>query len=224
MKKKCFFLLVGLILFISCKEYRKEETIAYQTNFYFQSPQPVDDSELNNFPVKYRGAYIEGEDTMYVDKKAIYYTIYRLDTITKIEFDSLKSIAEYKDEKLIFKLNDYIQEYTVKDKGNLLYLSSKHNDTVFALSPDHKAKRINGDLVLSYKDSIFWRSSMLSIQKDSLVWKYLSTPDDYLKIKPFVKDISIDKDTTLVHLKPTRKEFKKLLGLKTSQRSYKKIK
>jgi hypothetical protein len=93
--KKCILSSVIVLSFVGCKESRIEH-IVYDTNFYFDSPQPVNDSELDNFPVKYRGAYSAGEDTMYIDKKAIYYSRYSLDTITKIELDSLKGIAEYK--------------------------------------------------------------------------------------------------------------------------------
>lgn len=211
-----------MLFFIRCKEHRVEEI--YYTSFYFGSPQPVNDSELSNFPIRYRGIYSKGEDTMYIDKKAIYYSMYRLDTINKTQLDSLGESLEYRGDKLIIKFDDYVQEYTVKDKGGLLYLSSRHRDTLFALSPQHKAKRINGSIVISYKDSTFWRSNIFSLQSDSLVWKYFATPDDYATIKPYIKDIRTNIDTTVIHLKPTRKEFSKLLGLKISEKKYKKIK
>jgi hypothetical protein len=58
-----------------------------------------------------------------------------------------------------------------------------------------------------------------------LNWKHISTPKDYIALMPIVKKMSRNADTTIVHLQPTRKEFRKMLELKKLgwQKIYKKI-
>jgi hypothetical protein len=69
-------------------------------------------------------------------------------------------------------------------------------------------------LILNTKDSIFWKVRLLTVKGDSLHIRYLSEKDEYGKLQALVKDIKSNSDTTLVQLRPTRREFKKITKLK----------
>jgi len=220
--KKFIIAVVSLVLF-SCKEHKIEEVSTY---FYFDSPQPVNDSELNSFPPKFRGVYAYKDMQMHIEKKFIYNSYREELKVAKTTLDSMKDIITYKEgNRVVIKAGKYIEEYNMKDEGDSLYLYRWRNDTVFRFSPTQKAKRVNGQLVLSTKDSIYWQVRMLSIKKDTLSWKYFTSIHDYIALKPIVKDMSINADTTQVHIKPTRKEFTKILLLDSlATTKYRKVK
>ena len=221
--KKIIIAIISLILF-SCKETKTEEMVS--AYFYFDSPQPVNDSELSSFPTKFRGVYVYEDMQMHIEKEFIYNGYREEWKVAKTTLDSMKDIITYKEgNRVVIKEGKYLVEYKMKDEGDSLYLYRWRNDTVFRFSPTQKAKRVNGQLVLSTKDSIYWQVRMLSIKKDTLNWKYLTSSQDYIALKPIVKNMSINADTSQVYMKPTRKEFTKILLLDSlTVTKYKKIK
>ena len=52
-----------MLLFFSCKE-RAAHPIG--NTYYYQEPQPINDSELNSIPNKYLGLYVN-EDSIYLN-------------------------------------------------------------------------------------------------------------------------------------------------------------
>ncbi|WP_417352182.1 hypothetical protein [Flavobacterium alkalisoli] len=210
--KKITFLFFTIILIISCKESAMHEL--YGVEFYFKDAQPVMDSELNSFPLKFRGVYkITGQERdLCIADKYIYYEYLIKGSINKSELSSLKDSVVYSDGKLILVENGLKTVYEAKQKGDTIYFSTMIRDTVFGISENDKLKHIKGSLVLNKKDSVYWNVRMLSTQKDTLIWSYFSDKEDCKMLKPIVKDITINKDTTKVFLQPTRREFVKLLS------------
>lgn len=219
-------IIITVVLFAlwSCKETIVEEDGG--TTFYFDSPQPANDFELSSFPLKFRGVYIIGDTELHIDKKDIYYAYLEDGKFAKAEMDSLKSGGIiYEKNELILKEGKHTIVYNTKEEKDSIYFFRRRNDTIFKLSSTQKAKRINGQLILSTKDSVFWDVKMLTIEKDSLRWTYLTYKEDYLALKPIVKKMSINVDTTIVHLWPTRKELGKIMQLETlKSNKYKRIK
>jgi hypothetical protein len=206
--KKLTYVFLSLIVFTSCKE-----RVATESIVYFDTPQPVNDSELKSFPSKFLGQYVDEHNNTLVilDDLIVMESLYT-NAIHKSELDSIKEPYSLKNGKLILHKSN--QVYTVTEHKDSIYLSQISKDTLFAFSPSQKAKRINGHVVLNYKDSTFWNINLLSIEKDSLRWKYIGNKSDYTNLKQVVKDIEASDDTTFIHVRPNRKEFKKMLALK----------
>lgn len=214
MKKYLFLGLIGLVLY-SCKETAKGET-----EFYFDNPQPINDSELNSIPSKFIGEYSNGENEVLIVSQAAIYKQFNA-VYPKAMIDSL---GTFKNGKI--KANDTHEIFDAKIIGDSVYISGILGDTIFKFSPTQKAKRINGDLVISHKDSLFWKTNIITLRKDSLKIKFLSDREDYSQIKPLVKSIKINEDTTVVRINPTRREFGRILKIKKFgwEQGYKKVK
>ena len=209
--KRCLVLCAMLIvlLFCGCKESGWEYI---PIDFYFDVAQPANDSELSEMPAKFKGRYLMGDSTLVITDKEVVSEYTLKSTHSKdILKDSVKEKFSYKNGKF------YAQglTYDVVEKNDSIYLSTIVKDTFFKFDKNHAAKRIKGQVVLNRKDSIFWKMNILSFENDSLKWRHLSSKNDYVKLKPYVKDIVANADTTVVHLKPTPAEFKKILAIKT---------
>lgn len=206
-------IIIVIFSFLSCNKEIADGPI--ETYFYFESPQPVNDSELSSLPSKFRGKYFIDDIELTITDKEIYHTYFEDGKISKSSLDSLKNIIEYKNNKLIWLDDNEKLVYDTEEEKDSIYYFRKRLDTVFSFSERQKAKRINGQLVLSTRDSVFWNVKILSLEKDSLKWKYFCCKTDYELLKPMVKDITINTDTSIVNIKPVRREFAKILSLKS---------
>jgi hypothetical protein len=130
----------------------------------------------------------------------------------KIEFDSIKQ--DFKIEgNLVTEKNSEKKMY-IHTKGDSIEFTEPYIDTIFRLSYYQKLKRIDGQLVLSIKDSIFWKTQFFSLKNKTLKIKEIYLPDDLKKLDSVtvVKAEKIDSMSYLI--KPTRSEFKKILKIK----------
>lgn len=214
--KKCFVFILSGLLFISCKE----NAITGETEFLFDDPQPINDSELSSIPVKFRGEYEKGNGKMLHITDS---TIFQDQTVAyhKSGIDSIGTLKNGK-----FTARDNHETLYAEQKGDSVYFKGIFRDTIFSFSPIQRAKRVNGQLVLSYKDSVSWHIKIVAFEKDSLKIKSLMTREDYIKIQPLIKNSTTNSDTTIVNMKPTRKEFTKILKLKdfSHEMKFKKMK
>jgi hypothetical protein len=219
MKKIIVVASIAALFAIGCKK-----TESVETQFYFAEAQPVNDSELTRLPEKYRGTYQGAAgDTLKVDSGAIYTEYAYRGSIPKDSVATVNKVGSYVNGKYRLKDEDE-KNYTVREDKDSIYINGRYRDTLFAFSDAAKAKRINGQVVLSRKDSIYWKVSLLSIKNDSLSLRLLSRKEDYNLLQAKVKDISTNSDTTVVHIKPSRREFKTIIKLKLDADSkYKKI-
>lgn len=214
--KKYLFFVICVIVLISCGE----KTPVGETEFHFDKPQPINDSELTSIPSKFIGKYSNSRDKiLIVSESAIYEQINA--SYPKAMIDSL---GFFKNGKLT--THDTREILDAEIKGDSIYIKGIFVDTIFKFSQVHKMKRINGSLVVSSKDSIFWRANIISSTEDSLKIKYLTDKEDYNQIKLLVRNIKTNEDTTIVKINPTRREFGKILKIKkfSWERAYKKIK
>jgi hypothetical protein len=91
---------------------------------------------------------------------------------------------------------------------------SKNIDTLFFFSETKKAKRINGDLILNEKDSIYWKVKMLSLNKNTLNIKVLYSDEDLKRMDSITKIHSKKIDSLSYIISPSRSEFKKFSKVK----------
>jgi hypothetical protein len=214
-----YIVLLVAFLFISCKENAAGEYAS--VDYYFDEPQPVNDRPLKTIPTLFRGSYSHSKDeVLNITNNAVYFDYQQNIALPLSDKDSVFKIPQYKDGKITY-YNPYSQfDVTVKDS---VYLSGFTRDSIFNLSDTNIAKLYKGRLILSHRDSTFWKVNILAVNKDSLYWKHLSL-EDYKKISVFIKDVAINNDTTGVLIKPTKKEFKQLLDMNMSwQQKYKKV-
>lgn len=218
---KKYILVLGLLAFLSCK---KTEAVPSGLNFYFENPQPINDAELSKIPNKFRGLYMN-QDSVYLNIKEDiilkeYYDKFRFH---KKEFDSLKLNFDKVGDKYVSKFNKDVYEANYfKDS---IEFSNKQIDTFFILSNTQKAKRLDGQLVLNSKDSIFWTINSIRLEKNSLKIKYIYLEEDLKRMDSLTKVKSTMVDSSSFIIRPSRNEFKRILNLKHlgSDLEYRKI-
>jgi hypothetical protein len=220
--KKCVFLLCLVSLF-SCRKAEAPEPEGL--TFYFESPQPINDSELSKIPSKFRGLYRNTDSTFLNIKEDIIlkenYFKFRLH---KKEMDSLKLAFHFFNGKYISKFDNRVYDY--KKIGDSIEFSNKDIDTFFIFSNTQKAKRINGQLVLNTKDSSFWEIKTIRLDNDTLKIKYLYSEEDLKRMDSLTKEKSTMIDSSSFIIKPSRREFKNIFNLKHlgEDREFEKIK
>lgn len=221
---KKYFLIIGLLFIVSCK--RADEP-AEEVGFAirFEKPQPINDSELSKIPNKFRGLFMSS-DSIYINVKEniILTESYYKYRFHKKEMDSIKVFFDLKGNQYGSKLNDEVYDY--RFIGDSIEFSNKQIDTFFVFSDKQKAKRINGELVLNYKDSIYWKIKAFSLEKNILKIKYIYSEEDLKRMDSLTKIKSTMIDSILFILKPSRNEFKRVLNLKNFGETieYKKVK
>ncbi len=205
---KKYILVLGLLFMFSCK---KAEP--FGLNFYFENLQPINDSELTKIPNKFQGLFMS-PDSIYLNIKE---DIILEESFYKFKFhrkyiDSLKNEFMFSNGKCVSKDNNEVFDYRqLKDS---IEFSNKRIDTFFVFSNTQKAKRIDGQLVLNYKDSIYWKIKSIQLEKNMLKIKYIYSEEDLKRIDSLTKVKSTMIDSSSFIIKPSRNEFKRILNLK----------
>lgn len=220
--KTNFLLIVALLMLNSCK---KADAMPDSLDFLFNDPQPINDSELTEIPIRFRGRFINS-DSLYlqIDGKTIVEENYYRFKKHKSEMDSLKNEYDIVDGKYIAKISN--EEYIPKIIGDSIVLSFKYVDTIFIFSNKQNAKRVNGHLVISEKDSMHWKIKVLQLEKNILKIKQLYSKEDLNRLDAITKNKSRMIDSAIFIITPTRSEFVKILNLKALgfEQKFKKIK
>lgn len=197
---------------LSCK-HSETEAIPDGNNFYFENPQPINDSELSFFPNKFKGIYMS-EDSLFLNitNNIIFSeTVYKF-RFHKTQLDSLNEYFDVVDGKHVSK--DKKEIFNSKKVGDSIEFASKNIDTIFKFSDSQKAKRINGDLILNEKDSIYWKVKLISLNKNTLTIKQLYSDDDLKTMDSLTKINSKKIDSLTYIISPSRSEFKKFSKIK----------
>ncbi|WP_026705523.1 hypothetical protein [Flavobacterium soli] len=204
---KKYFLFLAIVMLVSCKE------VPLENNIYFEDPQPINDSELAKIPSKFIGEYLNDDSLkLNITDEIISYTNNFKISIHKSELDSLKDELVYKDGKFIEKKTNTVLENKIF--GDSIEFNIKDVDTVFKFSDFQKAKRINGKLILSKKDSLYWQIEILTLNKNVITIEELRADSDIMAIDSLTKIKAKEIDRNNYIVKPSRKEFSKILKLK----------
>jgi len=221
--KNMFIIVVMIMFLVSCKKIRARPCPDCFI-FYFENPQPKDDTELDHFPVKFRGLYINKDSSFLTIKEdRMVYKYFGTYKMHKTEFDSIKQDYIIIGNQVTNKISN--EKSLMHAKGDSIEFKEIYLDTFFRLSYYNKLKRINGQLVLSRKDSIFWTTEIMSLNNKTLKIKEIYLPQDLKKLDSItaIKGEKLDSMSYLI--KPTRTEFKKILRVKKlgTDQEYKKI-
>jgi hypothetical protein len=207
---KKIILVLALLIFLSCK---KTECEPDGLSFYFENPQPINDSELSKIPNKFRGLYMN-QDSVYLNIKEgiiIKESFFKF-KFHKKDMDSLKNEIVFSNGKYIFK--DANKTFEYRQLRDSIEFSEKQIDTFFIFSDRNKAKRFDGKLVLNYKDSIYWKVKSLRLEENNLKIKFIYSEQDLKRIDSLTKVKSTMVDSSSFIIRPSRNEFKRILNLK----------
>lgn len=209
--KKIVVLIVFSFIAYSCKD--KAAFPPDSFTFFFENPQPINDSELTSIPNKFTGEYVNSDSVVLkITKNAITSEYLSKFKFPKNQMDSLKTEFNFANGKYISKINNTVFDY--KMVGDAVEFSSKEIDTVFIFSASQKAKRINGFLILNEKNEKYWQVRMVNLKKNKLEIKYLYAEKDLIRMDSITKIHSKTIDSTTFIINPTRREFAKFLQLK----------
>ena len=205
---KKYILLLGLLAFLSCKK-----AVPAGLDFYFENPQPINDAELSKIPNKFQGLFMSSDSVFLTIKENIILeeSFYKFKFPLK-DMDSLKNEYIFSNGKCISK--DKKEVYDYRQLKDSIEFSNKQIDTFFMFSNTQKAKRFDGQLVLNYKDSIYWTIKSIRLENNSLKIKYIYSEEDLKRLDSLTKVKSTMIDSSSFIIKPSRNEFKRILNLK----------
>jgi hypothetical protein len=218
---KNLFLLFTIICLFSCKEKQAE---IFGNEFYFSSPQPINDSELNKFPNKFVGLYMDSDSLLLaITKELMFYESSRKFRIHNSDWDSIKTDFDFVNDKYILKNTNQVYEF--KRNGDSLDFLSIQRDTFFTFSNDKKVKRINNNLIINQRDSTYWEIKIYTLKDDVLTVKQLYSDTDLRKMDSITKIKSKMIDSTTFLISPSKNEFNKFLKFNDFgyDRTFKKI-
>lgn len=219
---KYFLLILVFVSFVSCKQ--AEAVPYFGIDFLFKESQPINDSELKHFPNKFIGSYINQDSTyLIITDKLIYNKWINRNYISLSEFDSVKDSVKIVGNKMyLLDSKKFFDFRKVKDS---IEITDTYYDTIFSISDYNKANRIKGAIVVSTKDSIYWKIKILSLDRKNLKLMTLVSEDDLERIDSLskIKVQKIDSTKNVIQLSKT--EFKKMLTLKNlgHTQEYKKL-
>lgn len=220
--RKAIISLALTLTMMSCKQ--TEDLTEEGLKFYFENPQPINDSELSKIPSKFVGDYVNNDSVHFEIREKLILLVYNNWVVfQRNELDSLKK------EGIVYSGGNFLTNngdiYPVKNYGDSIAIHSVSYDTVFKFKKNQKAKRINGKLILSYKDSIYWRVKCISLDKGILSVMHFASYEDIRKLDSITNIKSQTIDSSLYIFKPSRSEFKRILKTKNLGyvRQYKKI-
>lgn len=205
---KKYILVLALFLVFSCK---KAEP--WGLNFYFENLQPINDAELSKIPNKFQGLFMSSDSVFLNIKENIILeeSFYKFKFPLK-DMDSLKNEFIFSNGKCISK--DKKEVYDYRQLKDSIEFSNKQIDTFFIFSDSQKAKRFDGQLVLNYKDSIYWKVKPIRLEKNMLKVKYIYSEEDLKRIDSLTKVKSTMLDSSSFIIRPSKNEFKRILNLK----------
>lgn len=210
--KKIFVMLI-IVVSTSCKKADAAAEPYDSVAFYFENPQPINDAELNGFPSKFKGLYKTSDSSfLRIEDDRILREYFFKFRVHRKEMDSLKSEYKLVDGKLITK--DTKDKFDIRVVGDSIELSQKNTQALFRLSYNEKIKRIDGKLVLSTRDSVFWETEIVSLENNILRFKSIYQPEDLHKLDSVTAIKGKMMDSLSYLIKPTRKEFKSILKIK----------
>lgn len=205
---KKHILVLAIFLVFSCK---KAEP--WGLNFYFENPQPINDAELSKIPNKFKGLFMSSDSVfLNIKENIILEEIFYKFKFPLKDVDSLKNEFIFSNGKCISK--DKKEVYDYRKLKDSIEFSNKQIDTFFIFSDSQKAKRFDGQLVLNYKDSIYWKVKPIRLEKNRLKIKYIYSEEDLKRIDSLTKVKSTMLDSSSFIIRPSRNEFKRILNLK----------
>lgn len=185
----------------------------------FESPQPIGVNETKAFNRKTKGEYINClnsndqiviTEDLIVNQVAMKFKVHRND----LEFDSTANIDKNSDQEIstIFRS----EGYEIEIDGDTINAKLSVIDTIFRFNENEMLKKYRGSYLLNFRRTeSHWDVYRLSLKKDTLLFGQISPSDSLLRFDFVSKKVeSIDSgqaENTEYTIKPTRREFRKLM-------------
>ena len=221
---KIINLLVIGFIYVSILSCKKVEQVPYEgIDFLFSEIQPVNDNEIAFIPNRFIGNYINNDSVyLVISKKDVFYKWIDKSKISFELFETLKDSMKLVQNKMYFKDNSFLEFRNLKDSVEIKEIKY---DTIFSISDNQKAVKINRTFVLNTKDSIYWKLRFITFGNKNLITRDLYSLNDLQRIDSLSKIKSIKVDSTKNVFELSRKEFKTMLAMKHLgfERNYKKI-
>ena len=210
MKSSKYFLVISLFtLYINCKQ--ADAVPYYGIDFLFKAPQPIDDSEVNHFPNRFIGNYMNQDSTnLVIENKTVYYKWTTKSNISFSAFDSIKDSQRVFENRIYFD-NEFVEFRKLKDS---IEITDSNYDTIFSISSFQKVKRVKNSIVFNTKDSIYWKIKIITLDNNRLTLKTIVSDEDLIRMDSLSKIKAQKIDSTKIIVQLSKREFKKMLTLK----------
>lgn len=169
----------------------------------FTEPMPPNEKNLNAFPWKYRGDYVnnDGSTYLHIDKQMItkeYDYDVRIHRDSMTYFDSLAGDTLW---------DNYTRNYRFVTVDSAGYVCYHVNETehVFGINADFIARKYKGYLFLNSPYDAGWTCEQVKLKKGILTISSISTVEAVEALNECVEDHS---DTVALSYSPTKKQFK----------------
>lgn len=207
---KCFLVISFFTLIISCKQ--ADAVPYYGIDFLFKASQPIDDREVNHFPNRFIGNYMNQDSTnLVIENKTVYYKWTTKSNISFSAFDSIKDSQRVFENRIYFD-NEFVEFRKLKDS---IEITDSNYDTIFSISSFQKVKRVKNSIVFNTKDSIYWKIKILTLDDyNKLTLKTIVSDEDLIRMDSLSKIKAQKIDSTKIIVQLSKKEFKKMLTLK----------
>lgn len=210
------FIWILCVLLFGCEK-PEEESQAMD----FLDPQPVGVQNAKSFNRRYRGRYIDPDDSSSLDIYANRLVVTwksKLFKFSRYDIDS-SFTGDRSDNRQVegaLRMHEYFVD---RFDGDTIYATLIHKDTIFGLSPNALLRHHKGSYFLNYTDNnIDWRVRRLDLKRDKLSISTIIPSDSLFAILP-VQEKSIVKDDSgavlAYKIRPSKKELKKLIKTQT---------
>lgn len=185
----------------------------------FETPQPEGVKTIFSFGKKIQGKYRHcsrpdeelqiGENTI-VNNRNNHFTVHRNDLI----LDSGSTLNRQNNDELTHLLE--AEGYQINISGDSIRGTQTDMDTIFAISRNQLIKKFKGSYFLNIKSGEqFWTVRQLDIHHDTLFISEIFPSDSLLRFNFVTKNSEVNandsSNITEYSIKPSKKEFKKLL-------------
>jgi len=206
---KSIFLFLGLFLMIE-----QCDTI------YFNKPQPDSVKNLKQFPKTYRGTYMDQDSTyLEIGKTTL---ISRRQLEWKMTRRDLDTSTTYLLEKN-FLINKHTQDKCpVQFRHDTIIVFDQITDTLFIFSDGQVARSYKHNLILNHRqEDNLWEVEIFSLKGSNLKHMAFFNNNDIFTEFAALSNSEVIKDSTQTDtlkriLKPTKREFKKMMAYRDS--------
>lgn len=186
---------------------------------YFDKPQPENVRDLDKIPSSYIGSYI-GKDSsiLRIDKRLIVKQYIKVWAVSRKEVDT---------SEVVFLNGNVVLDKKTKEKYHArigkdsIYICEDKKDTLFSLANGNIVRKFKRTLVLNEKHSDnLWSVKLLKLRGGVLRIMDIESKKIFNRLaaeldNEVIRD-SARKDTLKMILKPTKRQFKKILKLEDS--------
>lgn len=207
--------------FTSCKE---KITGIPECLLYFDTPQPASYSPLETIPKKWQGWYINLDSTfLHIESQLISIVKDNRFSLTTAEFDSIRSEYSWNSTQIMFSKDEVYDYKVLKDS---VLLTTKVRDTFYCALDKQYLRKSGSYLLVNTKKDLGWEVQSLHFEKEGLTVLSWQSFSDVQVLDSIIARPKKEIDSLIMVYSPTKKEFKKLLELKSKDRRYlfKKIK